>query len=280
MPEIEVDWDAVDKRLPSLQVPAHKAERDKLFAEMDSSGNSFITISEAQNGLPHLLERKDRKTGERAQYLVPIRDLRPAVKSAFAVARKVAPARGKTRKQRMSDDTCVDRREFHALLVAFRAYLELIVLFTEVDQDHTLGLLNWKECQKALPLLEKWNIREDQARNKFPDDWTPSMDFQTFAEWCITRRFGELELVLDENDAEESIKYEAGSGSSIMQMLKAFQEWDVDGSGTISAEELAEVLMALDPEFTQDDAMKLFEAADMNQDGSIDYTEFMQWVTK
>mmetsp|Transcript_62565 Transcript_62565/g.182934 ORF Transcript_62565/g.182934 Transcript_62565/m.182934 type:complete len:283 (-) Transcript_62565:109-957(-) len=273
-----VDWDEVYKRLPTAQVPSEKIVRDGMFAAMDSSGNHYITITEAQNGLPALLERHDRKTGTAAQYLVPIRDLKPAVKLSFMVARKVAPAIGKTRKARSTHDTCVDRREFHALLVAFRAYLELLVAFAQIDSDHVIGWLNWKECQKALPLLEKWNITESQARRKFPDDWTPAMEFPDFAEWCLQRRCGHLELELDENDAEETIKYEASSG--LFAMLQAFKDWDVDGSGTISAEELADVLISLDPEFTKDDAMKLFAAADMNNDGNIDYMEFTQWITK
>uniref|UniRef100_A0A7S2CIH3 EF-hand domain-containing protein n=1 Tax=Alexandrium andersonii TaxID=327968 RepID=A0A7S2CIH3_9DINO len=273
-----VDWDEVDKRLPTAQVPKEKARRDELFAEMDSSGNHFITITEAQNGLPHLLERTDRKHHEAAAYLVPCKDLKLAVKAAFGVARKVAPCKGKTKKAKSNHDTCVDRREFHALLVAFRAYVELMVLFEQADQDGSQGMLNWKEVQKCIPLLEKWSIKAKEAKNKFPDDWTPSMSFQQFADWCISRRFGHLELELDENDAEESIKYEAGSGT--FEMLQAFQEWDVDGSGTISADELADVLLSLDPTFTKEDALKLFAAADMNKDGAIDYAEFMRWVAK
>uniref|UniRef100_A0A7S1L934 EF-hand domain-containing protein n=1 Tax=Alexandrium catenella TaxID=2925 RepID=A0A7S1L934_ALECA len=273
-----VDWKEVDKRLPCAQVPQEKAKRDALFHEMDSSSNGFITISEAQNGLPHLLEGHFRKAHEAASYIVPVADLKPAVKLAFGVARKVAPPDGKGRKVKQTHDLCVDRREFHALLVAFRAYIELLLIFQDIDTDGSLGRLNWKECEKCLPLLEQWNISEKDAKHKFPDDWTPSMTFSAFADWCIMRRFGKLELLLDENDAEETIKYEAGS--SMFAMLQAFQEWDVDGSGTISAEELAGVLMTLDSSFTNEDAMKLFAAADVNKDGFIDYSEFMQWIAK
>jgi len=140
------------------------------------------------------------------------------------------------------------------------------VLFAAIDQDDERGRLNWQECRKALPLLEKWRISEKQARQKFPDDWTPSMWFGEFAQWCITRRFGRLDLHLDALDAEAT--------------LKAFKDWDTDGTGTISADELADVLVALDESFTREDAMELFEAADMNKDGSIDYLEFTQWVAQ
>mmetsp|Transcript_62573 Transcript_62573/g.182963 ORF Transcript_62573/g.182963 Transcript_62573/m.182963 type:complete len:281 (+) Transcript_62573:63-905(+) len=275
-----VDWELVDQQLPTAQIPSAKAERDALFAGIDTSNNGFITLSEANGGIPPMLEcREARKRGEVSRYLVPIKDFRPAIKAAFLLAKKVAPPTGTSRRQRSTHDTCVDRREFHALLVAFRTYIELSVLFQALDQDDYRGWLNWKECSKALPLLEKWGISEKQAKSKFPDDWTPHMGFAAFANWCITCRFGHLELELDTVDAEASLKDAAGDGD-ILAMVKAFHDWDIDGSGTISADELADVLVSLDPSFTRDDALKLFEAADANKDGNVDYLEFTNWVTK
>jgi len=278
MPAPGVDWDLINERLPTAQIPRARELRDKLFADIDRSGNGFLTMSEVGNGLPALLEsRGQRMRGSRATYLVPISDFRPAVKCAFAVAHKIAPAEG-NRKAKEDHRSCVDRREFHALLLAFKTYIELNVLFEYIDQDENRRL-NWKECQKALPLLEEWNISEAQARRRFPDDWKATVDFHAFANWCITRRFGTWELQLDCIDAEETLRDEAGNGA-ISALLKAFYAWDSDGSGTISAEELADVLMDLDDTFTKEQAMNLFEIADVNNDGEIDYVEFASWVAR
>lgn len=275
-----VDWEQIDKRIPTAQLPVARAERDRLFTLMDASNNGFITISEAQNGLAHLLEKRGpRKRGEQAGFLVPVRDFKPAIKAAFALARKVAPTLGKDKKAKEAHDTCVDRREFHALLIAFRYYLELNVLFDAIDQDDTRGKLSWKEVAKALPLLETWQITEKQAKSKFKDEWENTMAFTEFAEWCISKRFGKLEIQLDEINADKTLKDAAGSGE-VVGMVKAFQEWDIDGDGTISVDELADVLMALDTNFTREQAIELLEAADLNGDGNIDYIEFTRWITQ
>merc|ERR1719313_1693373 len=63
-------------------------------------------------------------------------------------------------------------------------------------------MLHYKECEKALPLLESWNITKAQLKDKFPDDWTPTLEFDDFAEWCIARRFGSVDMKLDEDESD------------------------------------------------------------------------------
>lgn len=62
------------------------------------------------------------------------------------------------------------------------------------------------------------------------------------------------------------------------KVRKAFEKWDHDGDGTISNTELHQVLSALDPRFTAEVSRRLFEAADANKDGAIDYQEFIAWL--
>ncbi|GFH06437.1 uncharacterized protein HaLaN_01068, partial [Haematococcus lacustris] len=54
-------------------------------------------------------------------------------------------------------------------------------------------------------------------------------------------------------------------------LQQAFQQLDVDKSGTISIEELSTALKQFG---VYDDAAKLLATADKNADGMIDYTEF------
>jgi len=59
----------------------------------------------------------------------------------------------------------------------------------------------------------------------------------------------------------------------------AFRLWDKDGSGTIAEGELCEVLKQLNPSFTDEELQAMFEAADANRDGLVDFSEFVDWIS-
>merc|ERR1712107_545597 len=104
-----------------------------------------------------------------------------------------------------------------------------------------------------------------------------------FAEWCVRHRFGQLELHLDVNDAEQTVKDIATgqcSKDGILMCVETFKDWDTNGDGSISVEEFAAVLMALDKKFTREKASELFAAADANKDGRVDYAEFFDWICR
>lgn len=225
--------------------------------------------------LPSLLEKQGRKKGESASYIVPLTELRPAIRLAFAAARDVAPPKGKTKKTREEHNEKVDIREFHALLVAFRQYIELDVIFGVMDEDGDRKV-NWDNCQAFLPLLETWSITEEDAIGRLPD-LKKGIGFDDFADWCIRKRFGELDLDLDENDPEDTLK-DAANCDGMDLMLQKFCEWDIDKSGGISLQELARVLMLLDKSFTFDMAETLFAAMDTDTNGYVDYAEFLLWL--
>jgi hypothetical protein len=283
---IQVDWEAVDSRLPLLQVPRQKAERKVIFRKLDTNKNGFLSLSEILAGLPGLLEEKcKRKTSKASKdicYIVPLTDFAPAIKLAFNEARGVAPPKGKTKKQRDNYDDTVDPREFHALLLAFRVYIELDVIFKAIDSDADRRI-HLDETGPWLPVLAQWNIPADAAR-AIPELQTKvGMKFDDFAEWCVRHRFGQLELHLDVNDAEQTVKDIAtgqGSKDGILMCVETFKDWDTNGDGSISVEEFAAVLMALDKKFTREKASELFAAADANKDGRVDYAEFFDWICR
>jgi len=63
------------------------------------------------------------------------------------------------------------------------------------------------------------------------------------------------------------------------KVIEAFQNFDADGSGNISREELAEVLKALDPDEWDNEAVdELLAAADKNGDGELSIKEFLNWA--
>jgi len=289
---VKVDWDAIGNPLPTLQVPREQELRKGIFDNMDGNGNGHLTMTECLAALPQLMEDRSiagRRDKKGQQYLVPVKDLRPAATAAFKMAREVAPPNDKSSKARV-ENICVDRREFHALLTAFKLHIELQVLFEKIDGSGVGGSddrrLSWKEVQPHVDLLESWKITARMAKSKFKDDWTPCMEFDDFSEWVILTAFRENPnfLVLDENDPAETLRdavrsMGGRSSGDVGAVVDAFKEWDTDESGCISKEELSAVLLKLDESFTQEMADKLFEIADVNQDGKIDYVEFSNWVT-
>lgn len=76
----------------------------------------------------------------------------------------------------------------------------------------------------------------------------------------------------DQNDREVTGQYDE-------KVLEAFQKFDADGSGSISRDELAEVLKALDPEDWDNESVdELLAAADKNGDGELSVKEFLNWA--
>ncbi|CAK9074259.1 unnamed protein product [Durusdinium trenchii] len=74
-------------------------------------------------------------------------------------------------------------------------------------------------------------------------------------------------------EAEEKAK----DGQSIIEIFKKF---DTNSDGVISKEELTQLLNALGPEmFTKDSLETLLSAMDSNNDGKVQYAEFVHWLT-
>ena len=62
------------------------------------------------------------------------------------------------------------------------------------------------------------------------------------------------------------------------QIKQAFQYFDKDGSGTITREELRTCLQSEDQTLSDEEINKLIGEVDQNQDGMIDYEEFLEMM--
>lgn len=70
---------------------------------------------------------------------------------------------------------------------------------------------------------------------------------------------------MQDSDSEEEIK-------------EAFRVFDKDGNGSISREELRQVMTSLGMKLTAEEEDEMICEADMNGDGEIDYDEFKKMM--
>ena len=68
------------------------------------------------------------------------------------------------------------------------------------------------------------------------------------------------------------------AGQKLSKYEEIFRRYDVDGSGTIEAAELGEVMKDLGQEVSPAELRKMIEAIDADGSGEIDFEEFMQAV--
>merc|ERR1719219_3172392 len=103
------------------------------------------------------------------------------------------------------DDSFVDKSEFRVLLVALAKYCELWVAFEEIDDgdDHRI---NFEEFEGALPQIEKWGVKVEDAKATFDE-----MDgndggqvlFNEFCRWAM-----KAHINVDGDVEEEFAQYE------------------------------------------------------------------------
>ena len=74
--------------------------------------------------------------------------------------------------------------------------------------------------------------------------------------------------------------HKMGDANPDATLSAAFNVFDEDGDGTISSEELLNVMRNMGESATEEDLQRVINMIDINGDGSVDYDEFARAVTK
>lgn len=64
------------------------------------------------------------------------------------------------------------------------------------------------------------------------------------------------------------------------EFKEAFDEFDKDGSGTISTKELLQVMRSIGQNPTEDEILEIVMESDLNGDGTIDFKEFVDMMQR
>ena len=77
-----------------------------------------------------------------------------------------------------------------------------------------------------------------------------------------------------EDPKEEAFEFDENDENII---LKAFQHFDTDHNGKINVEEIKHVLTFLGDIMTQEEVDKFFKSVDIDNNGCLDYREFIKF---
>jgi calmodulin len=61
------------------------------------------------------------------------------------------------------------------------------------------------------------------------------------------------------------------------EVIRAFETFDRDGSGSISCAEFRYILTSLGDRFSEEEVDEVFKEADLNEDGKLDFREFVDF---
>lgn len=132
------------------------------------------------------------------------------------------------------------------------------------------------DYQKAIAAMSI----EDESGSAYPSEWEGRVQ-------NLMKRFPESNKTLVVKALQQTGGH-AGQATSLLQketkerdskaetVAAVFRRWDQDGNGTIDQSEFTRFLVKLG--MTEDEAKLMFESADANKNGVVEYEEFVDWI--
>ena len=135
---------------------------------------------------------------------------------------------------------------------------ELKRAFEEFDKDRD-GSFNINDLTTVMQYLGMTPTDHElrDIINEVDTEGKGVINFQEFVDVMV--------LKMKDADAEDALK-------------EAFRLFDADGNGYISGEELKHVMMTMGEKMSEEEVDEMIEAADTEQDGQINYEEFVRML--
>eukprot|EP00009_Paramoeba_aestuarina_P002319 CAMPEP_0201522276 /NCGR_PEP_ID=MMETSP0161_2-20130828/16690_1 /ASSEMBLY_ACC=CAM_ASM_000251 /TAXON_ID=180227 /ORGANISM="Neoparamoeba aestuarina, Strain SoJaBio B1-5/56/2" /LENGTH=181 /DNA_ID=CAMNT_0047921067 /DNA_START=126 /DNA_END=669 /DNA_ORIENTATION=- len=169
-------------KLPTEKNDAEqKKKRMELFTRFDPNGNGYLSLAECDKGIKDVLQ------------LDGVFECKPAIMRAFQAARDVDKRSGSDEHR----DNYVQRSEFRLFLVYLLQYFELYVMFDLIDSGDDRRV-NLDEFKAALPKLDKWGVKVDNAEEEFKTvdkNGGGEILFDEFCAWALSKN-----LDMDKDD--------------------------------------------------------------------------------
>jgi len=178
----EVDWTAVNNKLPTGKDLESKKRRWQMFNEFDPNGNGVCSLAEVDKSVRDVLG------------IDAIFNAKPAIMRAFQIAKDSE----KSKRADIGDDY-LELKEFRYFLLALRQYFEYWNAFMRVDSDGDRRI-NIEEFRAAKDKIEVWvgPIADmDKEFKKIDLNGGGQILFDEFCKWAIKMN---LDLEDDDDD--------------------------------------------------------------------------------
>lgn len=258
MPKVEIDFAAVQKKIPYEKTREAYALRTQFFNKLDKNRNGTLTLEECQKGIEAELQ------------IDAAVDVGAIVKRSFQAAKNWT-----SDDANHADADTVSRQEFRILLRCVHHYIDLKILFDQIDSMDDDYKITQEEFINGLDKLEKYGIKveKDKAETTFKqidgNDAGTDIFFEEFCTWCLKQKASLA-------DAEEAPVLKELTVQN--RIMTDFEKWDVNRDGTITRQELSMCFTKLGSQFNGEELDKIMKVADTNEDGKINYREFVGWL--
>ena len=179
-----VNWEEISAKLPCKKKdPEEKAQRKKIWSQMDNNGNGYCSLAEIDKGIRDVLQCDE------------LFDAKPAIMRAFQYAKDFCPGKSKY------GADYVEFREFRVFLVALRQRFEYLQAFKKIDEGGD-GRIDLEEFSAAKDMIEVWvgPIEDIEAEFAAIDgNGGGQILFDEFCAWSIKKNL-DLE---DDDDFED-----------------------------------------------------------------------------
>lgn len=190
-------WQKLAEQLPTSKTDeAQIKARRKLWGHFDLNGNGCVSLSETQAGMRHIDLPE-----------LQLREAKPAIARAFGLTKDLSSTKRVEAQKAPKNDVAqhfLDRAEFRAFLAAIRSHIVCQHAFKRLDAGGD-GRIDRTEFLDALPILEQWTGKIDDAESVFKEidaDGAGTIRFAEFCAWAVRR---ELAADADDDSALEDV---------------------------------------------------------------------------